>query len=194
MDRPEIDKTLREHIAVLRGEKTQEETADLLKIPRSTYRNWEDGSRKIKAADIAFLSESFGVSSDWLLGLTDDRSPSTEIRAMRDYTGLDDSSLHILHSFPHVSEMIKLLCAAPDVLLQICDAMNRLYDCAAIMTEAIESGNYDYEERRKVANTCLFDFEESMRNVTIYQGVRDLRDRLKSPAEIAMERMLKEAK
>lgn len=194
MDRPETDKCLRENIAKLRGERAQEEMADILKIPRSTYRNWEDGSRKIKAADIAFLSVCFGVSSDWLLGLTEDKSPKTEIRAMRKYTGLNDSSLWILNNWPQVSQMLNLLCAAPDVLLQLCSAMDSLYDCAASMTKAIESGDYDYADCRKDANTRLFDFEESMRNIPIYQGVRALRDQLKSPEEIAIERIMKEVK
>ena len=107
MDRPETDKCLRENIAKLRGERAQEEMADILKIPRSTYRNWEDGSRKIKAADIAFLSVCFGVSSDWLLGLTDDKSPKTEIRAMRKYTGSQACIARGLSIFSNMDECLE---------------------------------------------------------------------------------------
>ncbi len=194
MSCPETDKHLKERIAKLRGEKSQEAIADMLNIPRSTYRNWEDGTRKVKAADIATLSTFFGVSSDWLLGLVDVKSPSTEIRAMSDYTGLDDSALAVLHRIPLIADMINLLCADPEALVKMCTAMNDLYDCAASLMAALERGNYDYDECRKTANTCLFDFEDSVRNnVSIYQGVRALRDQLQSPTDLALTRWQEEA-
>lgn len=194
MNCPETDKHLRERIAKLRGERSQEAIADMLDIPRSTYRNWEDGTRKVKAADIATLSTFFGVSSDWLLGLVDVKSPSTEIRAMSDYTGLDDSALAVLHLVPLIADMINLLCADPSALVKMCTAMSNLYDCAASLTAALERGNYDYDQCRKDANTSLFDFEDSIRNnVSIYQGVRALRDQLQSPMDRALATVRGEA-
>ena len=69
MMRPETDNHLRYKIIELRGEATQDEMADKLGIPRSTYRNWENGTRKIKAADIAALANVYKVSADELLGI-----------------------------------------------------------------------------------------------------------------------------
>lgn len=179
-------------------EMTQPEFAAALgmdpKKGRSTINNWESGANKIKDDDLKRIAQTFGVSSDWLLGLVgiDEKSPSTEIRAMREYTGLNDSALKILHRIPAIAEMLNLLCTSPDVLVGMCNAMNSLYDCAASLDAAIQSGDYDYYEHRKDANTCLFDFEDNMRKVSIYQEVRSLRDQLKSPADLALSRLLKE--
>ena len=154
---------------------------------RSTINNWESGANKIKDDDLKHIAKTFGASSDWLLGLTDVKSPSMEIRAMCDFTGLDDSAINLLHRIPLIADMLNLLFADPEALVKMCAAMNNLYDCAAALTAALENGVYDYDECRKDANTSLFDFEDSIRNnVSIYQGVRALRDQLQSPMDRAL--------
>lgn len=162
---------------------------------RSTINNWECGTNRVKDNDLKHIAQTFGVSSDWLLGLAgiDEKSPSTEIRAMRNFTGLNDLALTVLHGTPLISQMINLLCADTATLKAVCDSMNRLYDCAASLMSAIESGSYDYEEQRRSANTSLFDFEDSMRKISIYQGVRNLRDQLQSPVDLALIRVQEEA-
>lgn len=178
---------------------TQPEFAEALgmegKKGRSTINNWESGANKIKDNDLKHIAQTFGVSSDWLLGLVgiDEKKPSTEIRAMRDYTGLNDSALNLFHLLPQVAKILNLLSSSPDVVVRLCNSIDGLYDCAARLTSALDSGDYNYEELKKDANTCLFEFEDSMRQITIYKGVGSLRDRLQSPFEYAMTKIRKEA-
>ena len=42
-----------------------------LVVRRETITQWENGTRDLKTEYLAKLSEFFGVSTDWLLGLTD---------------------------------------------------------------------------------------------------------------------------
>lgn len=49
-----------------------------LVVRRETITQWENGTRDLKTEYLAKLSEFFGVSTDWLLGLTDapERTPA----------------------------------------------------------------------------------------------------------------------
>ena len=49
-----------------------------LVVRRETITQWENGTRDLKTEYLARLSEFFGVSADWLLGLTDapERTPA----------------------------------------------------------------------------------------------------------------------
>lgn len=44
-------------------------------LSRATIQNYESGRTQPKAPDLAVLADLFGVSADYLLGLTDDPTP-----------------------------------------------------------------------------------------------------------------------
>lgn len=54
---------------------TQEELAEKIGVSESTLRAWEKGEREPNVSSLRFLSGVFGCSSDYLLGLTDERRP-----------------------------------------------------------------------------------------------------------------------
>lgn len=51
---------------------TQEKVAELLEIGYSTYRHYEYGNRVPLVTDAAKMAKLFGVSLDYLVGLTDE--------------------------------------------------------------------------------------------------------------------------
>lgn len=55
-------------------DKSQQEIADYLNMHRSVYRRYESGERETPAWVIVKLAEYYHVSTDYLLGLTDDPS------------------------------------------------------------------------------------------------------------------------
>ena len=59
----------------LRQEKelTQHAIAKLLNIGQSTYCNWENGKSNLTVSQILNLAEFFGVTTDYLLGNSDDK-------------------------------------------------------------------------------------------------------------------------
>jgi transcriptional regulator with XRE-family HTH domain len=50
--------------------------ADDLTINQQTYSRWELGDRQPKLQDLAAIALHFGVTTDWLLGLSDSRDNS----------------------------------------------------------------------------------------------------------------------
>ena len=53
-------------------DKTQQEIAELLNMHRSVYRRYESGEREIPVWALIKLADYYRVSTDYLLGLTDD--------------------------------------------------------------------------------------------------------------------------
>ncbi len=75
---------------------TREEFAKRCKISTSALTNYLKGSRTPDAAKLPCICEEFEVSADWLLGLSDVRMPSAEMRAVSEYINLpEDTVLHI---------------------------------------------------------------------------------------------------
>ncbi len=52
-------------------DKTQQGIADILNMHRSVYRRYESGEREAPSWVIVKLAQYYGVSTDYLLGLTD---------------------------------------------------------------------------------------------------------------------------
>ena len=54
------------------NDKTQQQIAEVLNMHRSVYRRYENGERETPAWVIVKLAEYYCVSTDYLLGLSDD--------------------------------------------------------------------------------------------------------------------------
>ena len=54
------------------NDKTQQQIADMLNMHRSVYRRYESGERETPSWVIVKLAQYYRVSTDYLLGLTDD--------------------------------------------------------------------------------------------------------------------------
>lgn len=77
----DFDKQLGVLLGKLREEKgwSQEQLRENVGVERrETITQWENGTRKVKAEHIVQLCKAFGISADYLLGLSDDplRTPS----------------------------------------------------------------------------------------------------------------------
>ena len=55
------------------SDKTQQEIADLLECKREVYRRYEKGIHEIPVWAVIKLAEYYQVSTDYILGLTDEK-------------------------------------------------------------------------------------------------------------------------
>lgn len=72
--------------------------ADKLEISRQAVSQYQDGSTQPNLQCLAEIAKYFGVSTDWLLGLTDMRTPNMDVRAIANYTHLSDKAIERLNS------------------------------------------------------------------------------------------------
>lgn len=72
--------------------------ADKLEISRQAVSQYQDGSTQPNLQSLAEIAKYFGVSTDWLLGLTDMRTPNMDVRAIANYIHLSDKAIERLNS------------------------------------------------------------------------------------------------
>ena len=73
-----MKKSFRERLEELQGNRTQKEFATYLGIPLNTYTNWLLHSRRPTMDAIILICTKLGESSDWLLGLSEQRYKNQE--------------------------------------------------------------------------------------------------------------------
>lgn len=66
--------TLANRLRELRGVQSQTEFAAKIGVNQTSYSSWERGSKDPAAQTLAKIASTFGVTSDWLLGLSNVRS------------------------------------------------------------------------------------------------------------------------
>lgn len=162
------------------------------KLQRQTISLYMNGQSKPDTGRLTLLCRILHVSSDYLLGLSEHEASEENLREAAAYIGISDDSAYRLHVLSKESKIVDLLCSADIAFHDYCCALDNLYDCAAFLATEIDKGDYDYLKCRRAANDSLLVYEESTRQIPIYQGVKQLRDMLKSPREIAIERIIGE--
>lgn len=82
-------------IVSLREEKgeTQQELADAIGITRQSLSRYEIAARTINIEVLGALAQHFGVSADYLLGLSDVRSTEQDMQAACEMTGLSEETI-----------------------------------------------------------------------------------------------------
>lgn len=78
----------RERFSQLRGDMKQDEFAEFLGFSRPTVALYESGKRVPDAVALKTIAEKCGVSADWLIGLSDVKTNSIDLKNVCDYTGL----------------------------------------------------------------------------------------------------------
>lgn len=86
-------KKMGKRIKELRGKASQDECAENLGISRGALSFYEQGKRTPDAEIIYRMCEYFNVSSDYLLGLTDNKTANTDLQAVCAFTGLNEDAI-----------------------------------------------------------------------------------------------------
>lgn len=102
---------LKERIKALRSKChiSQQELSRIIGTSKSTIGLYETGETLPNAENIKKLAEYFGVSSDYLLGLSDVPTTDTTIQAICNRTGLSDDFVSWLSSHKDYAPQIEKL-------------------------------------------------------------------------------------
>lgn len=77
---------------------TQQELAEYVGKSRQAIGYYADGSSSPDWVTLAKIAQYFGVSADWLLGMTDVQSTDIDVQQICNYLGLSEQSVLFLHS------------------------------------------------------------------------------------------------
>lgn len=77
--------------------KTLEEWGRIFLVTRQTISNWQTGKSIPSIVELMRIMEYFHVSADYLLGISDTKSPDVGVRASVAYTGLSEAAVERLH-------------------------------------------------------------------------------------------------
>lgn len=106
---------------------TQDELAAVVGVTRQSIAQYVSGQSKPNTVQIVKIAQYFGVTTDWLLGLTDNKIP--ENQAIGEYLGLEDTAIQNLHSFAHsesygfrvqMMKFINKFLSSPNIVDEMC--------------------------------------------------------------------------
>lgn len=76
---------------------SQKQLGEAIGVTPQTISLYATNGSKPDWKTIVTIADYFDVSTDWMLGRTDTRSPDTTIQSVCNYTGLSDAAVEILH-------------------------------------------------------------------------------------------------
>lgn len=90
------------------GKQTQAEVYTATGVPASCIKELEDDEkqRNVGYEAIVKLARHYGVSVDWLLGISEIRTLDTEVREICEYIGLSEEAVEKLHSISNSFDVV----------------------------------------------------------------------------------------
>ena len=87
---------------------TQQKLADLLNVKPATISRYENGTNEPDLKTIKWYSTHFGVTTDYLLGLTDDPTPPAQRNAKKELPTKEQPTNVINFGEPLDTELVRL--------------------------------------------------------------------------------------
>lgn len=134
-----------------------------------------DRDRRVDYREIGKLAAHYGVSVDWLLGLTETRSPDPRVQAACRYTGLSENTVGLLRLDPDVSRVLNALSQSKrspafSQLANFARAFRRIGIEAAeaakfLLSEDPARSAADAARRKEALELAVFHFSEVCREI-----------------------------
>ncbi|MCD8010943.1 MAG: helix-turn-helix transcriptional regulator [Lachnospiraceae bacterium] len=90
-------KKFRDRLLALRGHKTQKEVAADIGMTAASIGYYENGNRKPDITVLLKLAKYYNVSCDYLLGISDTKSPDTNTQGFMGKTGLSEKAIEKIY-------------------------------------------------------------------------------------------------
>lgn len=112
----EVTNVFSERLKELRGKKTLQEVSDAIGITRVAMGYYEKGERKPDIEILYRIADFYKVSADYLIGITDVKTPDIEIKAIANSIGLSEDAINILRTENTIGFKHELRCL--DILIR----------------------------------------------------------------------------
>ncbi len=91
------DSPINQRLRELVNAKNIQPFSEVLGVSQDAVRQWTSGYVRPDIDRLGGIAGFFGVSSDWLLGLTESSTIDPTVRSVAEYTGLSDDAIEALH-------------------------------------------------------------------------------------------------
>ena len=105
-----------ERLKSLRGNMSQAEAAAKIGITAQTLGRYENEQRKPDSETILLICKHYGVSADYLLGLSDSKSVDLDMKIACDMTGLSEEFVTTLSDLKKSGKTEKLVKIVPLII------------------------------------------------------------------------------
>lgn len=167
---------------------------------RSDINNWETGNYNVKADTLRNIAKCFGVSADYLLGLSDCPSPNEDIKNVHKVTGLSEKAIENIHALimhdasgtesycGPFSEMLSTILEDDDIGYMIADIVS-LQDEINMLASVIKPIRANDTELNWEDQCATLYNDSRLLKYEIVESCKDLLDRV-----VPSEAVLKDAK
>ena len=102
--------TLGRNLRELRNQKklSLRDLGAIIGIPYQTLSKYENAQTSPPSDVLAKLAEFYGVSTDYLLGMTTHKTSNPKIREVADYLGVEDSTIELLLAYRELYDEISI--------------------------------------------------------------------------------------
>lgn len=165
----EISKAIGKRINALLAKKfkRQKDLATALGVNDNTISYFVSGKRMPNTEQIIKISDFFGVSADYLLGLSDTATTDKDVQFICEYTGLSERAIEVLSIYnknkrteteftPIIDKLLKshkltYICLCIDEFSEAIEQKNNVLDC--LMTEDIRLSETN-EDKENIIEQC----------------------------------------
>lgn len=142
---------LRISLLLMKSRKRQKDLAAYLGVTDNTISYFVSGKRTPNIEQIIKIAQYFGVSTDYILGLSDAETNNKDVQFICDYTGLSEKTVLKLHEWSEKEsstfeyQYVKLLDSIVeiDTLLDIIVSYKSFADMFKSLYEGVLNGEYD---------------------------------------------------
>lgn len=176
-------KIFADRLSDLIEEKRQEDIdyrqiSDKTEIPTGSLSNYANDKQQPNITRLAAIAKYFGVSTDWLLGLSDVRTPDIKTQAICNYTGLSEHAVFELFTKNSMGlgTGLSIILETPNAAFLLHALERYYYDLvAAYILEAAPEKNDDVQhaEISKAIRTRV-QIHNTLQNVISNSGIEFL--------------------
>ena len=116
-------------------------------VNRSMVNNWEQGT-PIKSDNLTEISKVFGVSADWLLGLSDHPTINEDMKTAIKVTGLSQKAIEKISRFMHKSALSAFL--EESALYDLIQNVFLYRDELTAIKDVMKSLKQEYDYRKSI--------------------------------------------
>lgn len=91
------------------NKENQKELAEKLGVKQQTISYYRNGQSLPDAGNLIKIAQHYGVTTDYLLGLTDVKTADTSVKAICNYTGLTEEAVNQIRKFNLMKEYLTFL-------------------------------------------------------------------------------------